>query len=84
MSGSSTPKRGSLHAVLRRVESNLYRAEYLGEINPDAPDERAIPDYHVGTDPRDVRLWVEQMASGLGYDGVVWDPSPDGQPPASP
>ena len=77
MSEPSTPKRGPLRAVLRQVETNLYRAEYGGEINPDKPDERAIPDYHIGTDAAGVKLWVEQMATSLGYESVVWDASTD-------
>ena len=69
----SKPVTGTLQAVLREVEPGVFRAEYSGEINPDDPDEREIPDFHVGTDAEGVRLWVEQMASGLGYDEVVWD-----------
>jgi len=71
-----------VHAVLRQVETNLYRAEYGGEINPEKPDERAMPDYHIGTDPRDVKVWVEEMATAMGYDRVVWDDPADGQSPA--
>lgn len=71
---------GEFHASLHEVEGGLFRAEYSGEINPDDPDEREIPDYHVGTSAADVKIWVEQMAAGLGYDRVVWDllPSRDG------
>ena len=71
---------GVLHARLRQVEGELFRAEYSGEINPDPSDARDIPDYHVGTSANDVKLWVEQMAAGLGYDRVVWDefPAADG------
>jgi len=64
---------GVLRAVLREVEPGLFRAEYTGEINPDNPDEREIPDYHVGTDAAGVRQWVETMATNLGYEKVVWD-----------
>jgi hypothetical protein len=53
----------------------LFRAEY-GEINPEPSDARDIPDYHVGTSAKDVKIWVEQMAEGLGYDRVVWDEMP--------
>lgn len=67
---------GEFHASLREVEKGVYRAEYSGEINPQNPDEREIPDYHVGTSVEDVRIWVEQMATGLGYDRVVWDRLP--------
>lgn len=68
--------RGQFHASLRRVEDGLFRADYSGEINPEHPDEREIPDYHVGTDAKDVKIWVEQMALGLGYREVVWDELP--------
>ncbi|HEY4042359.1 MAG TPA: hypothetical protein VGM32_11025 [Rhodopila sp.] len=67
------PKSGSLHAALREIEPGLFRAEYSGEINPENPDEREIPDFHVGTDAAGVKQWVERMAAGLGYDRVVWD-----------
>ena len=67
---------GVLHARLRQVEGELFRAEYSGEINPDPSDARDIPDYHVGTSANDVKIWVEQMAAGLGYDRVVWDELP--------
>jgi hypothetical protein len=61
---------------MRRVENELFRAEYSGEINPDPSDARDIPDYHVGTTVMGVKIWVEQMAAGLGYDRVVWDELP--------
>lgn len=64
---------GDFHAVLREIEPGLFRAEYSGEINPDHPDEREIPDFHIGTDAAAVRQWVEEMAIGLGYTKVVWD-----------
>jgi hypothetical protein len=64
------------HARMKQVENGLYRAEYSGEINPEHPDQRDIPDYHLGTSVPDVKVWVEQMASGLGYDRVVWDELP--------
>jgi hypothetical protein len=68
--------RGQLHATLRQVEDGLYRAEYRGEFNPDEHDEREIPDFHIGTSMADVKVWVEQMAAGMGYDRVVWDQTP--------
>jgi len=58
---------------LRKVEEGMYRAEYSGEINPDDPDAREMPDYHLGTSLQAVKVWVEQMAPKLGYDRVVWD-----------
>ncbi len=70
----SKPAKGSLHAMLREIEPGLYRAEYTGEMNPQDPDEREIPDFHIGTDPIGVRNWVEEMAIGMGYDRVVWEP----------
>jgi hypothetical protein len=69
--------RGEFHARLRQVEDGLFRAEYSGEINPQDPDEREIPDYHVGTSLADVKVWVEQMALGLGYRRVIWDELPN-------
>jgi hypothetical protein len=65
--------KGELRAILREVEPGLFRAEYLGEINPDHPDARAIPDAHVSTTPEDAKIWVEQMARSLGYSRVVWE-----------
>jgi hypothetical protein len=69
---------GEFHASLRQVEDGLFRAEYSGEINPDRPDARQIPDVHVGTSAADVKIWVEQMAKNLGYTRVVWDNLPEG------
>lgn len=68
--------RGTFHARIQRVEEGLYRAEYSGEINPENTDERDIPDYHLGTSMTDVKVWVEQMARGLGYREVIWDSLP--------
>jgi hypothetical protein len=65
--------KGTLHAVLREIEPGLFRAEYRGEINPDSPDEREIPDFHIGTDASGVKQWVDEMATRLGYQAVVWD-----------
>lgn len=69
---------GEFHASLRQVEDDLFRAEYSGEINPDHPDARAIPDVHLGTSAAEVKIWVEQMAQNLGYTRVVWDALPEG------
>ena len=68
---------GEFHARLREVEEGLYLAEYSGEINPKNPDAREIPDRHVGTSAQEVKLWVEQMAVGLGYERVIWDALPE-------
>ena len=70
--------RGVLHARMRQVEEELFRAEYSGEINPEPGDARNITDYHVGTSATEVKIWVEQMAKGQGYDRVVWDEIPVG------
>jgi hypothetical protein len=45
MSETSGPRSGIMHAVLREIEPRLFRAEYSGEINPQNPDERKIPDF---------------------------------------
>jgi hypothetical protein len=71
---------GEFHASLREVEHGLYLAEYSGEINPENPDAREIPDRHVGTSVQEVKLWVEQMAVGLGYERVIWDALPEAVP----
>jgi hypothetical protein len=67
--------RGELRAVMRRMEDGTYRAEYSGEFNPENPDEREFPDFHLSTSEESVRNWVEQMAQGMGYSRVVWDQS---------
>jgi hypothetical protein len=67
---------GVFHARMRQVEDALFRAEYSGEINPEPTDARDIPDYHVATSAMEVKIWVEQMAEGLGYERVVWDELP--------
>jgi hypothetical protein len=66
--------RGDFRAAMREVEPGVFRAEYLGEWNPDDPDARAFPDSHLGTSRDDVKIWVEQMARALGYQRVVWEP----------
>ena len=53
---------GVLHARMRQVEDELFRAEYSGENNPDPSDARDIPDYHVGTTAADVKVWGGAMA----------------------
>lgn len=76
--------RGVFHAAMQEVEPGLFRADYVGELNPANPDERAFPDFHLGTSPEAVKIWVEQMAKALGYQRVVWDalPEHDGKGPA--
>ena len=70
------PPSGEFHASMTQVEDGLYRAQYSGEINPENPDAREIPDFHLGTSIAEVKVWVEQMALGLGYSRVVWDELP--------
>ena len=53
-------------------------ARNTAEINPESSDAQDIPDYHVSTSAEDAKIWVEQMAKGLGYDRVVWDELPSG------
>jgi len=69
---------GVLHARIRQVEPGLFQAEYSGEMNPEQTDARDFPDRHIATSVADVKVWVEQMAVGLGYERVAWDelPSP--------
>ncbi len=69
---------GDLHARLHQVQGGLFRAQYSGEINPENPDGREIPDSQVGTSAAEVKVWVEQMARNLGYDSVIWDELPSG------
>ena len=76
MSDANPVVRGVFHASMREVEPGLFRAEYVGELNPANPDERAFPDFHLGTSAQDVKTWVEQMAKALGYQQVVWDALP--------
>ncbi len=68
--------KSDFHAHLVQVEADLFRAEYTGELNPENPDARRLPDSHIGTDAASVKLWVEQMATSMGYTRVVWDTLP--------
>lgn len=77
MSDATPVVRGEFRARLREVEPGLFRAEYIGELNPAQPNARALPDFHLGTSLPDVKTWVEQMAKSLGYERVVWDALPD-------
>ena len=76
MSDVNPIRHGELHASMREVEPGVFRAEYLGELNPERPDQRAFPDTHLGSSPEEVKTWVEQMALSLGYERVVWDSLP--------
>jgi hypothetical protein len=70
--------RGEFHARMKEVDEGLYCAEYSGEINPENSNQQDIPDYHLGTSIAEVKIWVEQMALGLGYKEVTWDELPGG------
>jgi hypothetical protein len=70
----STSTKGTLRAIMRGVEPNVFKAEYPGEMNQDEAGVEAFPDSHIGTDAASVKLWVETMAKDLGYDRVVWEP----------
>ena len=72
MANLPKPKSGDLQAVLQEVEPGLFQALYPGEANQENAGIEALPDSHIGTDAAGVKNWVEQMASGLGYDRVEW------------
>src|SRR5579864_5509754 len=61
------PSGSILHATMSKTADGMFKAEYPGELNPEASDARELPDSHLGTSEREVRLWVEQMAKSLGY-----------------
>ena len=69
----TVPAGSILHARMTTSSDGMYKAEYTGELNPQNPDEREFPDSHLGTTESEVRMWVEEMAKGLGYARVVWD-----------
>ena len=58
--------RGDFQAAIREMEPGVFRAEYRGELNPEHPDEREFPDYHLGTSVEEVKIWTEQMARTMG------------------
>lgn len=62
-----------LHAVVEKVEPGLFRASYAADPDQDGalPGTAAMPDSHIATSHDSVRLFVEQIARGLGYDGVA-------------
>ncbi len=67
--------RGVFRARLEKMDSNLYRAVYLGELNPEhSAGGQAWPDAHVGDTPEGVKTWVENLAREMGYTRVVWEP----------
>ena len=69
--------KSTLHALMSQTADGMFKAEYPGELNPQGADAREFPDSHLGTSAREVKLWVEQMAKGLGYEGVVWERGAD-------
>lgn len=71
MSGEG--KLGTLHARLVETEPGLFKAEYVELDRERQPSSLSLPDSHLGTDPDGVRSWVEEMARGMGYDGVEWE-----------
>jgi hypothetical protein len=62
-----------LRARMERTSDGMFTAEYTGELNPTDPDARALPDMHLGTEEREVKFWVEEMAKGMGYVRVEWE-----------
>lgn len=66
--------RGDFHARLERVQHNMYRAVFAGELNPEDPAQgQAWADSHLGDNAEGVKAWVENMARELGYSRVVWE-----------
>lgn len=56
-----------LRVHVSQTADGMFKAEYAGEVNPTDTDAREIPDVHLGTSEREVRLWVETMAKAMGY-----------------
>jgi hypothetical protein len=69
--------RGDFHASIRRVEKDLYKAEYRGDLNPEHPDAREWPDSHIASNLDEAKGFVENLARSLNYRRVVWDSLPD-------
>ena len=76
MSDGPNTSHREFHTAIREVEPGVFRAEYRGKLDPTDPDERELPDFHLGTSLADVKIRGEQMARSMGYDRVVWDASP--------
>lgn len=68
--------RGDFHARIRKLESDLFKAEYTGEFNPDHPDARELVDSHVTRTLDEAKSFVEELARSLNYRRVVWDSLP--------
>jgi hypothetical protein len=70
--------KGDFHARIRRVEIDLYKAEYTGDLNPENPHPGSEwPDSHVATSLEEAKAFVENLARSLNYSRVVWDSLPD-------
>jgi hypothetical protein len=76
MSDGPNTSHREFHTAICEVEPGVFRAEHRGKLDPTDPDERELPDFHLGTSLADVKIWVEQMARSMAYDRVVWDASP--------
>jgi hypothetical protein len=59
-------KSRTLRARLQEVEPGVFSADYPGEMNSDDAGPETFSDAHIGTDASGVRIWVEEMAVGLG------------------
>jgi hypothetical protein len=70
--------KGDFHARIRRVEADLYKAEYTGDLNPDDPHPaREWTDSHLATSLEEAKAFVENLARSLNFSRVVWDSLPD-------
>jgi hypothetical protein len=58
---------GGLQASLRKVAKAVFRAENSDEISPD---------HYVGSSVTELKIWVDQIPSGLGCSRVFWDALP--------
>ncbi|MEO8715558.1 MAG: hypothetical protein ABI369_11135 [Acetobacteraceae bacterium] len=69
--------RGDFHARIRRVEGDLFKAEYTGELNPENPNpRREFVDSHLANSLEEAKVFVENLARSLDYRRVVWDSLP--------
>lgn len=73
--------RGDFHARIRKLEPDLFKAEYTGDLNPENPDpRREWTDSHIGTTLEEVKTFVEELARTRDYRRVVWDSLPPTAP----
>ncbi len=78
MQPSVSGAKGDFHARISRVEADLYKAEYTGDLNPDDPNpRREWPDSHLATSLEEAKAFVENLARSLDFQRVVWDSLPD-------